>query len=192
MLDISKTIVPKSDQLNADDLIIEPMTVTVTKVTSNNSKDQPVSVHYEGGEGKPYKPCLSMRRVMIKAWGKNAEDYKGRSMTLYNDPTVKWAGSEVGGIRISHMSHIDKSLKVILSVSKTKRVPYTVEPLEIIESTLSESELDKYLADIANATCKDELSAAGKTIAEIKDLDSESRSKLSKAYKTKATELEAE
>jgi len=50
-------------------------------------------------------------------------------MTLFGDPTVKFGGQVVGGIKISHLSHIDKRLTLSLTASKGKRAPFTVEPL---------------------------------------------------------------
>jgi hypothetical protein len=50
-------------------------------------------------------------------------------MTLYRDPAVKFGGMDVGGIRVSHLSHIDKPLSVALTVSRGKRAPYVVQPL---------------------------------------------------------------
>ena len=55
MTDLAPTIVPKSDQLNSDDLIGRNLTIKVTQV-SILAGDQPVAVHYEGDEGKPYTP----------------------------------------------------------------------------------------------------------------------------------------
>ena len=129
MTDMTRVIKPKSDQLNADDLIGGTMTVTVTSVDIKGGQDQPVSVRFEGDNGKPYKPCKSMCRVMVTVWGADAKQYTGRSMTLYRDPKVTWGGMEVGGIRISHMSHIDKPVTMALTASKSKRAPYTVHPL---------------------------------------------------------------
>ena len=129
MTDISKTIIPKSDQLNFDDLLAGPRTITVTEVTVKEGKDQPVWIYYHGDEGKPYKPAKSMRRVILNVWGPESQDYVGRSMTIFGDPTVKWAGKEVGGIRISHMSHIDRSVSMPLTVSRGRRDEYTVKPL---------------------------------------------------------------
>jgi hypothetical protein len=86
-------------------------------------------VHFDGDDGRPFKPCKSMRRVMVAAWGREAAQYVGRSMTLYRDPKVAFGGMEVGGIRISHMSHIEKRLDLALTVTKAKRAPYRVEPL---------------------------------------------------------------
>ena len=63
MTDLSKTIDPKSDQLNSDDLIAGPITIRITKVSANlSSPEQPISIFFEGDNGKPYKPCKSMRR----------------------------------------------------------------------------------------------------------------------------------
>lgn len=106
MTDLSQTITPKSDQLNADDLIAGPRTIKVTKATVNQGAEQPASIFFEGDNGKPYKPGLSMRRVLVRAWGVNASAYVGRRMTLYRDDNVKFGGVAVGGIRISHMSDI--------------------------------------------------------------------------------------
>jgi hypothetical protein len=50
-------------------------------------------------------------------------------MTLYRDPTVRFGGMDVGGIRVSHLSDIAKPLTVVLAVSKGKRAPYVVKPL---------------------------------------------------------------
>lgn len=123
------TIVPKSDQLNADDLIGTTMTIKVTDVR-RGSADQPVNIHYEGDNGRPYKPGKSMRRVLIYCWGDDGKAWIGRSMTLYCDPEVKFGGVKVGGIRISHLSHIDTPMVLQLTATRGKRVGYRVDPLE--------------------------------------------------------------
>jgi len=132
MSDMAAAIVPKSDQLNSDDLIAGPITIKITSV-SIKIGEQPIAISYEGDKGKPYKCCKSMARVMVTAWGPDSKAYTGRSMTLYRDPSVKWAGMEVGGIRISHMTDIDSPLTMALTATKGSRKPYTVKPL-VIES----------------------------------------------------------
>lgn len=126
---LKDTIIPKSDQLNADDLLCGPITVMVESVKRGGSKEQPVEVAISGGH-KPYFPCKSMRRVLIMAWGERGSGWVGRSMTLYRDPDVKWGGVCVGGIRISHLSDID-SQSFMLTVSKSKREGYAVKRLEL-------------------------------------------------------------
>lgn len=132
MSDVSNlrdTIVAKSDQLNADDLLGGTKTITVAAVKRSNSPDQPVAVHFQGDDGKPYKPCKSMRKVLIFAWGENGADWVGRSMTLFNDPEVKFGGIKVGGIRISHLSHIERDIAISLTATKGKKAPITIKKL---------------------------------------------------------------
>ncbi len=130
MVDMSRFIEAKSDQLNADDLIGNPRTITVTRVTGNDG-DQPVSIFYQGDNGKPFKPCKTMRRILMAVWGQYANDYVGRSMTLYRDDRVTFGGLEVGGIRISHMSHIDKEQLVVVMKTKGKKAGIKIQPLKV-------------------------------------------------------------
>jgi len=130
-MDMAQTIIPKSSQTNFDDLLAGPRTITITAVKSSGNPEQPVAVSYEGDQGKPFLPCKSMRRVMVSAWGPDAAQYVGRSMTLYGDPKVAFGGMQVGGIRISHMSHIEKDLTLALTVTKAKRSPFSVKRLDV-------------------------------------------------------------
>lgn len=135
MSDLMQAIAPKSDQLNADDLIGGDKTITVTQVRVKDAgADQPVSIFYEGDNGKPYKPCKSMARVLVQAWGSDSANYSGRSMTLFRDANVTFGGMKVGGIRISHLSHIDRDLVMALTASKGRRAMYTVQPLRNAET----------------------------------------------------------
>jgi len=145
MSTMAEAIVPRSDQLNSDDLLAGPITITVTEVTIR-SGEQPVSIHYEGDNGKPYKSCKSMNRVLVMCWGPDAKNYIGRSMTLYRDPTVKWAGQEIGGIRISHLSHLDSAVTMALTATKGSRKPFTVKPLEKKKPLTKEERTAKVMA----------------------------------------------
>ncbi len=136
MSDMRKTIVPKSDQQNYDNFLGGPRTIRITKIEILGG-EQPVAVHFEGDDGKPFKPCKSMRRVMVAIWGGDANNYVGRSMTLYGDPKVKWGGEAVGGIRISHMSDIKEKVEMALTATRGSRKPYTVLPLAV-EADLSD------------------------------------------------------
>lgn len=127
-MDLTATIAPKSDQINAEDLIAGPRTFTIDRVAAG-SDEQPVNVHLVELPGRPYRPSKSMRRVMVAAWGKEAGEYAGRRLTLYRDPKVKFGGDAVGGIKISHLSHIGKRLAIALTVTRGKRAPHVVEPL---------------------------------------------------------------
>jgi hypothetical protein len=135
ILDLRPTIAPKSDQLNADQLIGGPMTITVTRVSAT-SGDQPVTVHYDGDKGKPYKPCLTMRKVLVLAWGHDGNKWPGRSMRVYNDPDVRFGKDTVGGVRISHLSHIAAKIKCTLAVTKGKKALYEIDRLDDADTEL--------------------------------------------------------
>lgn len=165
-IDLGATIAPKSDQLNADDLIVGPRTILVAAVkarASTGQGDQPVAVHFEGDGGKPYLPCKSMRRVLVHVWGRDGGAYVGRSLTLFRDESVVFGGAAVGGIRISHMSELARPVTLSLTASKASRKPYIVQPLVVAtapaKKTATAEEkrakasatLDTILADIASA-----------------------------------------
>ena len=127
-MDISATIEAKSDQQNADDYVAGPKTVTINRVNVTKT-DQPVSLHLEEFPGKPYKPSKSMRRVLVQIWGPDSDAYVGRKLTLYRDPNVKFGGETVGGLKISHMSHLDKPRSIPLTETRGKKSPHRVQPL---------------------------------------------------------------
>lgn len=191
MVDMSQTIAPKSDQLNADDLIGGPRTITVTRVTGNEGNaEQPVNIFFEGDNGKPFRPCKSMRRVMVKLWGSDASKYAGRSMTLYRDPKVKWGGMEVGGIRISHMTGLDKPETMALTASNKARTPYTVKPLTVDtpRAVPDRSAADKIIATIGRAPDAAKLDAylkGEKVAAAIASLDPDLAAEVEKAASDK-------
>ena len=130
MTDLSGTIAPKSEQLNADDLIVGPITIKVTKVELR-AGEQPIAVSFEGDGGKPYMPGKSMRRVMVRLWGPDGNAYIGRSMTIFRDEKVRFGGMAVGGIRISHMTDIPETTTMALTETRASRKPFTVHPLVI-------------------------------------------------------------
>lgn len=127
-MDITDTCAPKSDQLNAEDMLSAPRTVTVAKVTAGTA-EQPVEIHLVEFPGRPFKPSKTVRRILVAAWGPEAANYTGRRMTLYRDPEIRFGGAAVGGIRVSHLSHIDKPLTISLTETRGKRKPHRIEPL---------------------------------------------------------------
>ena len=129
--DLRFSIVPKSDQLNSEQLLTGPITIRVSDVRIGSSDEQPIIVHYEGENGRPFKPCKTMRKVLIFAWGADGREWVGRSMTLYCDPQVRFGGAEVGGIRISHMSDIAGQIKVSLTATKGKKALHTIDVLQV-------------------------------------------------------------
>lgn len=130
MNDMTSVIIPKSDQYNAEDFLAGPRTFCIEAISINPGNEQPVAIKLQG-ESRVWRPCKSMSRCLVSAWGANASAYIGRSVTLYCDPSVKWGGLAVGGIRISHLTHIEREMVMALTETKGKRKPFTVKPLVI-------------------------------------------------------------
>lgn len=192
MVNMADTIIPKSDQLNADSLMSGPRTITITKVTGNEGNaEQPVNFYFEGDDGKPFRPCKSMRRVVVKIWGADASKYPGNSMTIYRDPKVKWGGMEVGGIRISHMTGIDQKQTMALTESKQARKPYTVQPLKVEskpQAAPDRGAADKIIETLSRAPDAEKLDAylkGEKVMAAIAGLAPEHAAEVEKAANDK-------
>jgi hypothetical protein len=126
-MDLSQSIEARSDQINADDLIAGPVTYTVREVVQGKA-EAPFDFLLNETE-RAYRPSKTMRRVIVAAWGSEAANYAGRRLTLYREPTIQFGGKTVGGIRISHMSHIDQRVEVQAQVTRGKREKFTVDPL---------------------------------------------------------------
>lgn len=129
-MDISDTIDPVSDQLDAVDLLTGPRTFTITGVNRGDA-EQPVNLELAEFP-RVWRPGKSMRRVLVFCWGPDAATYVGRRVTLYCDPAVRFGGMDVGGTRISHLSHLEKRMRMALLVSRGKSAMFVVEPLETI------------------------------------------------------------
>lgn len=123
---ILRSIEPKSDQLNADDLIAGPIDVTIVEVCKGNA-EQPIVVKIEGQ--RPWKPCKSMRRLLVKLFSDTPSKWIGQRLRLFCDPDVAWAGVKVGGIRVSHATGITSRTAVMLTSSRGKRTEYIIEPM---------------------------------------------------------------
>lgn len=129
MTDISDTLKADSTQLNAIDFTGGPRTYTVSSVRVVNG-DQPVNIRLaEDVDGREYRPSKSMRRVLAACWGPDSDAWVGRRLTLYCDPSVKWGGKAVGGIKVSAASHLEKTKTVAIQESSTVRSQHKVEPL---------------------------------------------------------------
>ena len=149
-MDMTDTIQPTSDQLDAVDLLGGPRTFTIEKVEKNNG-DQPVNIHLAEFP-RVWRPGKSMRRVLVAAWGPDATQYAGRRVTLYCDPTVQFGGEAVGGTRISHLSHIAKALTIPLLVKRGKSAMFRVTPLPDAPPAAELSPVEKLRAEWQGAT----------------------------------------
>ena len=128
-MDLAEAMAPKSDQMNGDDLITGPRTVTIRAVRIVGG-EQPVCVDLVEFP-RPWKPSKSMLRVMAdrSVWGPDESKWARGRLTLFRNPDVKFGPDKVGGIRISHISGITKKTGIPLTISKGRKAVFTVEPL---------------------------------------------------------------
>jgi hypothetical protein len=153
-MNLANTIIPKSDQWNADDLIGGPRTVTIEAVEAG-SAEQPVNIYFVGDK-RAYRPSKSMRRVLVALWGSEGKTYVGQRVTLYRDPAIKFGGEAVGGIRISHASGITQAIIMALTEARGKRKPHRVEPLVEQAPAASAQQPDRAtLEDIGNTKARE-------------------------------------
>lgn len=143
------TAEPRSDQWNADDFLGGPRTFTIAKVVPGKA-EQKYDIELVEGGGRVWRPPLTMLRVLIALWSDDATTWVGRRVTLFNDPTIRFGPNVVGGIRISHASHIDKAQTISVTATRGKRAPYKVEPLPDA-APVDASKVDAALTAITNA-----------------------------------------
>lgn len=132
--DFASTTQAKSDQMNAVDLVGGPVAYRITGIKMTGAPDQPVSISVDGHR-QPWKPSKTFRRVLLLLWPETSPDeWVGRDVVLWCDPEIKWAGEKVGGIAISHASHISERKVFALAESKSKRKTIIVDPFQPVDA----------------------------------------------------------
>ncbi len=173
--DVVAGTAPRSDQLNADDLLTGPVTVTITAARLTGDDKQPWAFDLEEYPGRPFKPCLTMRRILSAAFlneETEAMECNGERLTLYCDPEVKWGGDKVGGVRISAMSKLPDLNPFPVTERRGKKSTVTIQPLAsptadqpIASLAAEDSEfVDQTTLDLANATSLEELMGYGQIL----------------------------
>ncbi len=154
-MDISDTLIAKSDQLNADDLVGGPITVRILGVRRGKTDEQPIEIDIEGH--RPFRPCKTVRRVLAAGWTSDSSKWVGQRLTLYRDPDVLWAGKKAGGIRVAAMSGIKGRMTMALATAKGKKSDNVIDVLapEVVQDR-------GVLLDLAA-----ELANAGLTVADF-------------------------
>ena len=128
--EVVKSIEPDSTQINAEDAIGGPLTVTVDRV-SRGSKEQPINIHLAGYD-RVYRPCKTCRRILIAIWSDDAATWRGQQMTLFCDPDIKYGGLKVGGLRISHASGLKEPRTFLLTKSRGHKAEVTIHPIVVL------------------------------------------------------------
>lgn len=117
-----------TDQLNYEDFLGGvTRIVTITKVEKGRKEAQyDISIE---GDDRYWRPPATVLKLLVLAYGDDDSNWIGKRAQLFGDPDVKMKGKAVGGIRISHLSHIDKPLEASLTVTRGQSAVFTVQPI---------------------------------------------------------------
>jgi hypothetical protein len=117
-----------TDQLNYEDFLGGvTRIVTITKVEKGRKEAQyDISIE---GDDRFWRPPATVLKLLVLAYGDDDSKWIGKRAQLFGDPDVKMKGQKVGGIRISHLSHIDKPLTASLTVTRGQSAVFTVQPI---------------------------------------------------------------
>lgn len=154
-MDITDALAPNSDQLDAIELVT-PRTFTIATGSRLAVRDgKTVAEIALENFPRVWRPSKGMLDVLAKCWGADAKQWVGHRVTLYNDPDVMFGKDRVGGVRVSHLSHIDGPQTVPIRASGRGRSPkpWKVEPLEDVDPVV----VEKALTAITNATSTQQL-----------------------------------
>lgn len=127
-MNISKLRQSNSAQINADDIVSAPIDVTIT-AAEEGTNEQPLFLHVAELPDKTYRPSLTMIKLIGANWGDETDDWLHKRLRLFRNPKIRFGREEVGGIEVSHMSHIDGPVEVSLLVKKGQRKIFRVDPL---------------------------------------------------------------
>lgn len=152
MIDVSKALAAKSDQLNAEDLLVGPRTIRIRDVseTKDDKGNVKLKIAFDGDNGKPWILSKTSARILSACWGLNAAKWIGLSCTVYNDESVVFGGAKVGGIRVSHAEGITAPRTFNLTVTRGKKKEHVIQPLVVERKTKADAWRERLLAVAAD------------------------------------------
>jgi len=127
--DLAAMNVAKSDQLDAVDLLAAPIVVRITAVQRGKSAEQPMDIGISDRK-VPWRPCLTMRRLMAAAWGDDPAGWLSKWVRLGRDPSVEWGKKAVGGVRILAMSAMTNPPPFTIQTGRGKWSEFRPDMLE--------------------------------------------------------------
>lgn len=203
---IQQVVAPVSDRLCGDDLLAGPRTIKFTDVRAiegDRGKKQ-FSIRFEGDNGRPWIPCKTMARAMVLAWSITDEQQMvGRSVTVFRDPNVDFGKEKgIGGVRISHMSHLPKAATMKLTVAQGKKGAFVFEPLIAEVTTIpkarqtAEQWASEHKAAVQNAETLEALSdvigSGARPMAKLQTEKPDLWSEVNTAYAARRGQIEAQ
>jgi hypothetical protein len=91
-----------SQWLSKDDVTIQGTDACITRITSEqvgDDRDQKFAMHFQGNL-KPLLLNKTNTRIMVALYGADSDGWLGKTIQLYNDPTIGFGGQITGGVRV--------------------------------------------------------------------------------------------
>jgi hypothetical protein len=126
---LQQALAPKSDQLNADDLIATNKTIVISGVNINLGSEQKIIINYHGDNGKPWKPSKGMGRVLTEILGGDPDQWTGQTVELFRNKEIRFGKEKCGGIQICGMSAVHNVTTLLITTSKGKKSSITINPI---------------------------------------------------------------
>lgn len=185
---------PRSDQWNGDDFINGKAKVFTIADVKHGKAEQKYDIVLAEGEGRVWRPPLTVLRILMDAWGDESDEWVGRRVALYRESSVTFGKEKVGGIRISHMSDLPdgKPFEHNSTVTRGRKRNLVIKPLPDAPATailpaIGVEDVQDFERAIAEASTVAEL---GKVAAELKAHDLGSyRGSLQTAWTARNNEL---
>jgi hypothetical protein len=91
-----------SQWLSKDDVTTNGTAATIARITQEevgSDRDLRFAIHFQGNI-KPMILNKTNTRILVALFGHDSDGWLGKTITVYNDPTVGYAGQITGGVRI--------------------------------------------------------------------------------------------
>lgn len=91
-----------SQWLSKDDVTTNGTAATIARITQEevgSDRDLRFAIHFQGNM-KPMILNKTNTRILVALFGHDSDGWLGKAITVYNDPTVGYAGQITGGVRI--------------------------------------------------------------------------------------------
>lgn len=126
---LQQALAPKSDQLNADDLIAANKTIVISGVNINLGSEQKIIINYQGDNGKPWKPSKGMGRVLTEILGGDPDKWVGETVELFRNKEIRFGKEKCGGVQIAGMSAVRNLTTLLITTAKGKKSSITIQPI---------------------------------------------------------------
>jgi hypothetical protein len=162
-MDITDALAPVSDQLDAIELAA-PRTFTIDTGSRLGQREGKTVAEIRLVDfPRVWRPSKGMLDALVGAWKTtDATQWVGHSLTLYNDTEVMFGREKTGGVRVSHVSHIDKPMTVTIRAGSGRTKPWRLQPLPDAQTKPSRKAAESVAptaAQVAACTDRDELRA---------------------------------